>query len=575
MDDYHKKIPEKVQSEKSSKGILGSTISIKANQTQAPCADAVVVLSDEADRCAEPAAESQPAGPLKICISGPEWIDAKHGEREQLEKAYYGAMDLAHDRGCSSIVLPCFYSGISGYLTDPAIAAVINSSKKYLDDHRDIEFDIILSVADDEQYEYVNRQLKWRSASHYKIADRKDWTIKEMPEKQAVFELEGSFTDKQMSNLRRGHIPLEMEDKWFWFMEGDTLYAHRSWSGFCIYKIEFGEKTHRVAVNRDPEQYNGTDLISDAKNLIGLLNLWTQDEYDYYGEWITETLYKLKPHLGFDITSEAGKKALSYFEAKRGLSNDFYFPPGLLDELLPWERQQIEDKIISRALNGDYRFYSALSNIRSFDLREVFTGESMADHTGEKRTDLLYELYCATLEPVYLKNILYMMPVDRHACLVFRRILESDDWWEDREWETPEIQELMIVLKAMRDIRGANMGHWVPKLKDKREIKRFFFKAFNELPSIDREQLDRMADIGEWKFKGWEKYSLFWENLRLKMDYERTPDMSTLESLIRCSLIHSEVYDILHAMRRDAAVTGDDIMGCLGPRRYPENTQLQ
>ena len=605
MDDYQKKLLEKLQrdaevikkikekhggkytelgenppeckSAKRNRGIIGSTVGIKINSTQDPCADAVVVLSDEADRCEEPAAESQPDGSFRICISGPEWIDAKHGEREQLGKAYYGAMELAHDRDCSSIVLPCFYSGISGYLTDPAIAAVIGSCKTFLDDHRDTNFDIILSVADDEQYEYVNRNLQWFGVSKYKIADRKDLKIEEMPEKQAVFELEGTFTDKQMSNLRRGHIPLEMEDKWFWFMEGDTLYAHRSWSGFCIYKIEFGEKTHRVSVNRDPEQYKGEDLISDAQKLIGLLDLWTQDEYDYYGAWITETYYKLKPHLGSGTESEAYKKALSYFAPKRGLENDFIFPADLLDELLPWERPQIEDKIIRSALSGDERFYNAVSNIRSFDLSAVFTGERMADLTGQKRTGLLYELYCATCEPVYLKNIVYMMPADNRAVHAFSRILESDDWWEDRDWETPEIQELIIALKAIVAIRGSNgkSTKWLPELKDKSEIKRAFMKAFKKLPFIDREQLDRMADIGNWKFKGWEKYSLFWENLKLKMDYEETADSSALERIIRCALINSEVYDILHAMRKDGTVTEDEIMSCLGPRRYPENMQLQ
>ena len=54
-----------------------------------------------------------------------------------------------------------------------------------------------------------------------KIATRDDWNIREMPEKRDTFTLEREFTEEQIAALRRGNIPREMEDKWFWFMEGD------------------------------------------------------------------------------------------------------------------------------------------------------------------------------------------------------------------------------------------------------------------------------------------------------------------------------------------------------------------
>ena len=72
-----------------------------------------------------------------------------------------------------------------------------------------------------------------------KIATKDDWNIKEMPEKRDIFTLEREFTEEQIVALRRGNIPQEMEDKWFWYMEGDTLYAHRSWTGICVYTVEF------------------------------------------------------------------------------------------------------------------------------------------------------------------------------------------------------------------------------------------------------------------------------------------------------------------------------------------------
>jgi 8-oxo-dGTP diphosphatase len=59
-----------------------------------------------------------------------------------------------------------------------------------------------------------------------------------------------------------------MEDKWFLYYEGNTLYMHRSWTGFCIAQVHFvpeGNGLHAVSaeINRDPEQYAGTDDAAD------------------------------------------------------------------------------------------------------------------------------------------------------------------------------------------------------------------------------------------------------------------------------------------------------------------------
>ncbi len=59
-----------------------------------------------------------------------------------------------------------------------------------------------------------------------------------MPETCEVFKLERKFTDEELKNLRFGHIPLEMEDKWFWYMEGNNFFAYRSGTGYCIYIVE-------------------------------------------------------------------------------------------------------------------------------------------------------------------------------------------------------------------------------------------------------------------------------------------------------------------------------------------------
>lgn len=127
------------------------------------------------------------------------------------------------------------------------------------------------------------------------VAKRGDWKTEPMPVQHDTFVLKRVFSEKEMEALRCGNVPQAMEDKWFWFMEGSTLWAHRSWSGFCIYRIDFKEdNNHVVTVNRDTEQYTCTSIKDDVESLNKLLNWWADTPYDHYDEWLSETYYALK-----------------------------------------------------------------------------------------------------------------------------------------------------------------------------------------------------------------------------------------------------------------------------------------
>ena len=126
-------------------------------------------------------------------------------------------------------------------------------------------------------------------------ARRTDWKTEPMPQQNETFVLRRSFSDGEMDVLRRGHVPQAMEDKWFWYMEGSTLRAHRSWTGHCIYRIDFKEDSnHIVTVNRDTEQYRCTSIEEDIELLNKLLDWWTETPYDHYNEWLSETYDTLK-----------------------------------------------------------------------------------------------------------------------------------------------------------------------------------------------------------------------------------------------------------------------------------------
>ncbi|MBQ6542305.1 MAG: epoxyqueuosine reductase [Lachnospiraceae bacterium] len=128
-----------------------------------------------------------------------------------------------------------------------------------------------------------------------KVARRSDWKTTPMPERHETFVLHRALSSKDMDALRLGNVPQAMEDKWFWYMEGPTLWAHRSWTGYCIYRIDFKEdQNHVVTVNRDPKQYKCTSVEEDIATLNKLLDWWTEISYDHYHEWLSETYDALK-----------------------------------------------------------------------------------------------------------------------------------------------------------------------------------------------------------------------------------------------------------------------------------------
>lgn len=107
-------------------------------------------------------------------------------------------------------------------------------------------------------------------------ATRADWEISDMPAEQETFTIKRKFTAEGMNKLSFGHIPSEMEDRWFSYMENNRLFIHRSWSGNCIFILTFPRhgKKIKVTVNRDQNQYACTDVEEDKTELNSLLDWW-------------------------------------------------------------------------------------------------------------------------------------------------------------------------------------------------------------------------------------------------------------------------------------------------------------
>ena len=82
------------------------------------------------------------------------------------------------------------------------------------------------------------------------------------------------FTPEQYKKLSEGFIPKEMEDKWSFYIEDNTLLIRRSWTGFCIYMVYFDKDYNiiKTLANRDPKQYSETDDDYDTELLDFLIS---------------------------------------------------------------------------------------------------------------------------------------------------------------------------------------------------------------------------------------------------------------------------------------------------------------
>jgi hypothetical protein len=111
-----------------------------------------------------------------------------------------------------------------------------------------------------------------------KKATSKDWKTHPLPKKRSLIPADRQFTSREMDRIKRGVIPMEMEDKWFVFFKRNRLYFHRSWTGFCVYIAHFkrkqdGQVLCLIEANRNAKQYSDKDDAYDAKLFFYILDL--------------------------------------------------------------------------------------------------------------------------------------------------------------------------------------------------------------------------------------------------------------------------------------------------------------
>jgi hypothetical protein len=110
-----------------------------------------------------------------------------------------------------------------------------------------------------------------------KPAQQSDWKNEPMPSSSKSLAFKADYTTDEFERIALGLIPEGMEGKWFIYYDAPWLYLHRSWTGYCIYKVRFQEtptgfEAAELLVNREKSQHEETDDETDARLLKILLD---------------------------------------------------------------------------------------------------------------------------------------------------------------------------------------------------------------------------------------------------------------------------------------------------------------
>lgn len=254
---------------------------------------------------------------------------------------------------------------------------------------------------------------------------------------------------------------------------------------------------------------------------------------------------------------DAYDKALSYFEFKRGLENDFNFPGKLLDDLSESKRKEIEDRIVRACLNGDSRFFGALCDVKSVDLKKIFNQSSMNNISDpRKRVYLLGILFQAVRDPAYLQNTIMLAPAGYKSNMsqVFEQDWFINDLIESNEYDTFLAAWGSLVTTSGCIGRPVRIDMPIKTLREKDRLLPHKLLDKRKSLSLSEEHLDKFIRMECWQFRGDKEYRLYWNALSCRFNYLNHGDIFKLQYILENSLSHPEVYSVLHYMYRNSEV---------------------
>ena len=102
------------------------------------------------------------------------------------------------------------------------------------------------------------------------------YSKKDFPEEYTELNIDRVYSENEFQKISKGTQPNSMDDKWHIEYIEPFLYIRRSWTGFCLYKIEFKKidslyKVEKLYSNRNTDEYKETNTYRDS--LLALFKL--------------------------------------------------------------------------------------------------------------------------------------------------------------------------------------------------------------------------------------------------------------------------------------------------------------
>lgn len=125
------------------------------------------------------------------------------------------------------------------------------------------------------EFEQLRQQVE--AISTTPPAMQGDADVPSMPERHVRIPIDLVLREYEIQRLRYGFYP-DNDTRWFVYIANNCLYFHRSWTGFCIFKmpIQVKDGVYRInelIANRDPDQYNPTEDHDDRETIVDLLHI--------------------------------------------------------------------------------------------------------------------------------------------------------------------------------------------------------------------------------------------------------------------------------------------------------------
>ncbi|MFO7815127.1 MAG: hypothetical protein R6V14_05260 [Halanaerobiales bacterium] len=122
-------------------------------------------------------------------------------------------------------------------------------------------------------------------------ATKESWKTSDMPEEKVSLPIDQKYSKKEYNKIKQGFIPKGMEDRWFIYFEKDKLYLHRSWTGLCVYELNFIKKNEKYIISEGylnakiAEQGNIKGLKDEVNTVLSLVEMFLLNEGDHHTDW--------------------------------------------------------------------------------------------------------------------------------------------------------------------------------------------------------------------------------------------------------------------------------------------------